>query len=740
MNYCDISLLYVEDELVLRSIYHKILEDKVKQIYLAEDGEEAFNLYKEHQPDLIITDIKMPVMNGLDLARKIRADNPNARIIIMSAYGESHYFMRAIENGVKGFLLKPVDTERLFQTIDEQAREILMERNVQIETQKRKIVENELFRNEKVLQTVSDAAELILYYGFNRQIINKILSQFGQSTEVSRVYIFENYIENDSIFCNQTHEWAAENIHPQIDNPDLHGVQLSDSPFSRWIEILGKHHIISGAIKEFSQFEREMLEQQDIVSVLIVPIFVNNIWYGFIGFDDCINERTWTAVETNAIITAANIIGTAIHREQIEAELKQLNQDLEKRVFERTRELEYEIAEKNIAESLLRDSEEKYRLIFEKGNDGILLSRNKVIRFINPKAYEITGFLPKEMIGHSFEDFIHEDFKQLAINNYNSRIDGQDTPATYDIQIITASGKTKWVEIESNVLKWDGKPSLLTFITDIQSRKDVENELRELNLHLEDRVKQEFKQIAMQQELLIQKNKLESLGELSAGISHEINQPLGGVSFSLDNILHELDSGLLTNDYLKTKINLIFSDIERIQKIIDHVRVFSRDNQEINYETVEINSVVENSVSLVLHHYTNNNIFIRLHLCSEPLYIFGSPFQLEQVLLNMFSNSKFALERKSANGQLNFEKYIEITSKLENQHIILELTDNGIGISTNIITRIFDPFFTSKPAAEGTGLGLSISYGIINRMKGKIDVESVENEYTKFTISIPVNS
>jgi C4-dicarboxylate-specific signal transduction histidine kinase len=316
---------------------------------------------------------------------------------------------------------------------------------------------------------------------------------------------------------------------------------------------------------------------------------------------------------------------------------------------------------------------------------------------------------------------------------------GLYVPESYDIQIITANGKLKWVEIKSNRIIWDGIPSVLTFMTDIQARKDVEYELRELNMHLEDRIRHELEQIAIQQDLLIQKNKLESLGELSAGISHEINQPLGGISFSLDNILNELQSGNLTNEYLKNKINFIFSDIERIQKIINHVRIFSRDNQDISYEMVEVNDVIHHTAALVNRQYLKSEISLILELENTPLYIHGSPFQLEQVFLNMLSNSKFALEKKAENNN-SFDKKIVIRSWQSNKSIYIELKDNGIGIPKDLLLKVFDPFFTTKNVIEGTGLGLSISYGIIKRMQGEIIVESIVNEFSRFLIRIPQQS
>jgi PAS domain S-box-containing protein len=588
-----------------------------------------------------------------------------------------------------------------------------------------------------VLQTVSDIAETILRFGLNTTVISVLIAQLGRVTHVSRVYIFEIFEVDDVKHCKQTHEWVSNGITEQIDNPELLSVPLNDPSISRWANLLSNRMPISGLVKDIPQDERNVLEPQEIVSLLAVPIFVNQEWFGFIGFDDCLVERVWSMVETNAIITAANILGSALYRYNIENELKFLNQKHETRVYERTKELEIEINEKNIAEELLRDSEEKYRLIFENVNDGIILSNNKMIQFINPKAFEISGYLPKEVIGKSFDDFIHPDYKEMVITNHYNRMAGLEIQESYDIQILTAKGENKWVEIKSNLISWDGIPSVLTFITDIHNRKEVENELRELNLHLEDRIRHELEQLALQQDLLIQKNKLESLGELSAGISHEINQPLGGISFSLDNILNELQSGNLNNEYLKNKINFIFNDIERIQKIINHVRIFSRDNQNVSHEIVEVNQVIEHTAALVGLHYTNNEIDLQLTLDKQHLYILGSPFQLEQVLLNMLSNSKFALEKKREISDYSFKKVITIKTWTTANSIFIEQTDNGIGIPKKVLLKIFDPFFTTKNAAEGTGLGLSISYGIIKRIGGEISVESNENEFTRFLIRIP---
>lgn len=732
----NISLLYVEDEKILRSVYERILAPRVRQLIIADNGEDGYNKYMEFKPDLVVTDIKMPVMNGLDMIRKIHKQFPMTRVIIMSAYGESHYFMRAIENGVKSFLLKPVDNEKLLNIIGEQAREIQLERNIIHEEGLRRKAEQELRRNEAVLQAVSDIAEVFLQKHYNRQTIANVFRILGEASGVSRVYYFENFEEESKYFSRQVIEWVAHAIDPQIDNEELIKVPHDDPSFQRWSSTLGSRKSVFGLVKDFPNEEQEVLVLQEILSVLAVPVFIGQEWVGFIGFDDCITERIWTQVEANTLEVAANIMGAAAQRANIEQQLRELNAGLEKRVEERTRELQVEVNERKQTEELLRDSEEKYRLIFENANDGIFLSNRGQIKFINPKAYEITGFLPKQVIGKPFTDFIHPDFREMVLDNHYKRIRGEPVPESYDIQIIDAGKKVKWVELKSNLIRWDETPAVLTFMTDIDIRKKYEQDLMELNQNLEVRVMLELKKVDKQHQLLIQKTKLESLGELAAGMAHEINQPLGGISMSLDNIIFNKLAGKLTNEYLDGKIELMFNDIERIRNIINHIRVFSRDQQEEMNDVVNLIQVVNNTLSLINRLYFDHHVDLDISLDKKHCMFIGNSIKLEQALINMLSNAKYAVDKKAITDP-TYVKRISLKSRGQDNKIIIDITDNGIGIPEENMNRIFDPFFSTKNASDGTGLGLSISYGLIKEMNGSIDVDSQVNEYTRLTITLP---
>jgi len=319
------------------------------------------------------------------------------------------------------------------------------------------------------------------------------------------------------------------------------------------------------------------------------------------------------------------------------------------------------------------------------------------------------------------------------------RLKGEDVPDRYDIKFIDRKKKLKWFEIKSTVITWEGETTVLTFVSDITDRKKTAEELTRLNRNLEERVQQELEKIRKQQELLIQKSKLESLGELAAGIAHEINQPLGSIAMGLDNLLLKFQSGEITDEYTKRKMDSLFRDIERIRNIIEHVRIFSRDQQNAIFEPIAVNEVIRNALSLISRQYENKGIDLKIKYSSRPGLCLGNKYKLEQVILNLLSNARYAVLEKARTNMPGYGMEIRISTFANRKNCGLVLYDNGTGIPQNIIGNIFDPFFTTKIEEKGTGLGLSIIYGIVKEMKGEIKAESRENEYTRMVVTFPLH-
>ena len=735
-----ISALVVESSSLKESVIASLLEKFVDEIYHSNNGDQAIKLYSKHNPDVIFTEINLSDTNGYDLIDKIKRKNKYAKIIIVTSFVESKYFLQAIEYGVKGFLTKPIEKNKFNTVIRQVINEIILENTLKDQEGKRKEAEKALKHGEEIMRSVSYAAEQFLKFNYGNQSIKNVLKRLGKTTNASRVYIFQNETDQKGeIYSNQQFEWKGRGITTQIDNKELQGVSYVKSGFKRWLSTLSKGKPIFGMVKDFPKSEQKALDIQNTKSLAIVPIFVYTNWWGFIGFDECEYDREWTEGEINALMAAADIMGAAIHRKKVEVELLNLNNELESRISKRTHDLQNEIMERKQIELMLRESEEKYRQIFENANDGILLSVNGLIRFINPKLYEMTGYLPKESIGKNFTDFLHPDYRDMVMENHMRRLKGEDVAERYDVQFINKKGDERWFELKANLITWEGEQGVLAFLTDITERKENAEKLRKLNRTLEQRVKEELEKIKRQQHLLIQKSKLESLGELAAGMAHEINQPLGSISMGLDNIMYKFSKDDLSEDYVNRKFDSLFQDISRIRNIIEHIRVFSRDQQDEKSEKVSINDVIYNALSLITSQYKNHNILLSIETTDDNCHTIGNKYKLEQVVLNLLSNAKFAVDERMhliENG--DYQKMISIRSSVSEDNAFITIEDNGIGIADEIRDNIFDPFFTTKKAEVGTGLGLSIIYGIIQEMKGEINVESEVKKFTRMIISVPL--
>ncbi|MGQ0668107.1 MAG: GAF domain-containing protein, partial [Actinomycetota bacterium] len=167
-------------------------------------------------------------------------------------------------------------------------------------------------RRGAILEAIAFAAQRFLETPHWEERIDKVLRRLGESTAVSRVYIFENTTDHDGALAwSQLHEWVAPGIQPQIDNPDLQRIPLEAEGFGRWADILDRGDIVHGLVSDFPESERPLLAEQDIRSILIVPILVAGEWWGSIGFDDCMTDREWTQIEIDALRAAAGTLGAA---------------------------------------------------------------------------------------------------------------------------------------------------------------------------------------------------------------------------------------------------------------------------------------------------------------------------------------------------------------------------------------------------------------------------------------------
>jgi C4-dicarboxylate-specific signal transduction histidine kinase len=178
--------------------------------------------------------------------------------------------------------------------------------------------------------------------------------------------------------------------------------------------------------------------------------------------------------------------------------------------------------------------------------------------------------------------------------------------------------------------------------------------------------------------------------------------------------------------------------VDRVKRIIDHIRSFSRSQKIVSFDNVDINTVINNSLLMVGTQFKDHGITLSVSLKENMPMIVDDKYKLEQVVLNLLSNARHAVDEKEEQSNLfDYQKQIEVTTYDDEVNVYISIKDNGTGISQQNIDKIYDPFFTTKKEGQGTGLGLPIAYGFIKDILGDIKVDSVMGEYTNFTLVIP---
>lgn len=243
--------------------------------------------------------------------------------------------------------------------------------------------------------------------------------------------------------------------------------------------------------------------------------------------------------------------------------------------------------------------------------------------------------------------------------------------------------------------------------------------------HLEEMVEARTAELKSAQQLLIQAEKLASIGRLAAGIAHEINNPLMPILLNLEYMFEDINDGRAIN---ANDVEATLNSARRIKSIVDRLLQFTRkrDIAEPGMELLHIKSIVENMIAFTRKFFEQDQISVLSHL-DDGAYVYGGRDQLEQVFLNIMLNAKAAMPPGGI---------LTISSEIQSNHVILQFTDTGCGIAPDIIDQIFEPFVSTKE--NGTGLGLFISYEIIQNHQGSIEVESTIGDGTTFTIKLPI--
>ena len=267
-------------------------------------------------------------------------------------------------------------------------------------------------------------------------------------------------------------------------------------------------------------------------------------------------------------------------------------------------------------------------------------------------------------------------------------------------------------------------------------RKEKEFELSAKKL--EKKVEKELEINEFQRQLLLKKSELETLGKMASSIVNEINQPLTGISMIMDNILLRLSMNKIDEGYIREKCAQVFQDIDRIKKYLSQIGVFNSSQRENKTDSIDVNNVVKDAIGLIQKQYKNSPVEIKLDVNPESLYVCGNKYKLQKAILDILNNSYESIgEKLKKNNPDKSDEWIQITTDLVKNDVVISIKDNGKGIDPENLNYIFEPFFTTKQTGIGSGLGLYISKGIIQKMNGKIAVNSKKDEFTEMKLILP---
>jgi len=354
-----------------------------------------------------------------------------------------------------------------------------------------------------------------------------------------------------------------------------------------------------------------------------------------------------------------------------------------------------------------KQAEELFKTMANNSTIGVYVVQDRKFVFVNPPFQKFTGFTQDELLEADPLSFVHPEDKDAAKNDAVQMLKGNRT-SPYEFRIVGKNGEMIWTLETATSIDYEGKRATLGNTMDITERKQAEE-----------------REKLLQQELIMS-SRLASIGEMAAGIAHEINNPLTGVLGFSDLLMNKN----IPED-IRKYVNIINEGAQRVASITSRMLSYAHQSK-AEYTTVDINDVINTTIEMQTYTAKSSNIQINTQLDPDLPPTIADAGQLQQVFLNIILNANVEMTEAHNSGNLL------IKTGRTDKTIWISFKDDGPGIAKENLDKIFDPFFTTREIGKGVGLGLSVCYGIVNQHGGKIYTESTLGKGATFIVELPI--
>lgn len=369
-----------------------------------------------------------------------------------------------------------------------------------------------------------------------------------------------------------------------------------------------------------------------------------------------------------------------------------------------------DITERKKLEEKLKKSERTYATIFDNIPVAVfeLDAESLQVRNCNRKMSQLYGYCKGEVIGKSFANLFAHGGANLRAEEL--RIQKRVAQATH----VDKDEKEFFVSIDISRTSLNGDDILLAVVTDVTDRIRAEQQV-------------------------IQSSKMATLGEMAAGVAHELNQPLAVLKMVANYFARKSRKGEIPDlGDLTNMTDKIVGNVDRATKIIEHMREFGR-KPNLESTDVLLNEVLKRACDFFSEQLKIRDIVLKWELDPAQPPVLADPNRLEQVFINLLVNARDAIEDKcSARDCTQGDRVISLRTRSNTRHVVTEVTDTGPGIPKEVLGRIFEPFFSTKEVGRGTGLGLSICYDIVTDYEGTIHAFSKPGQGARFVVTLPI--